>query len=205
MILEIYPSSPDKNKLKEVSECLNNGGVIIYATDTVFAAGCDITNKAAIERLKKIKMLLGSDNQEFTMLCKDLSQMSEFCKPIPSNTFREIKKCTPGAYTFVLESSKEVSKQLNLKRKEIGIRISNSQTVKMLLEHHSNPLLSTSIYSVYDNEKYYFSNVSEISEELIDESDIIIDTSEYCGIIPTTVIDCTNGNFEVIREGLGQL
>ncbi|MFV0344653.1 MAG: L-threonylcarbamoyladenylate synthase [Bacteroidales bacterium] len=205
MILEIYPSSPDERKLREVSQCLNTGGVIIYPTDTVFAAGCDITNKSAIERLKRIKLLLGSDNQEFTMLCKDISQMSEFCKPIPSSIFREIKRCVPGAYTFILESNKEVTRQLNLKRKEIGIRISNSQTVKMLLGHHKNPLLSTSIFNVHDNEKYYFIETSEMPQSLLNEIDIIVDTGEYCGIIPTTVINCTNGNFEVIRKGLGEL
>ncbi|MFV0506841.1 MAG: L-threonylcarbamoyladenylate synthase [Bacteroidales bacterium] len=205
MILEIYPSSPDERKLKELCICLENGGVIIYPTDTVFAIGCDITNKVAVEKLIKIKKILGSNNQKFTMFCKDISQMSEFCKPISSNVFREIKRRIPGAYTFILSSSKDVSKQLNLKRKEIGIRISRSQAVNMILDSYKKPLLTTSIFKTYDEEKYYFTNISEIPEELTHEVNIIVDTGEQCGIIPTSVIDFSSGCLEIIRKGLGEL
>lgn len=201
-LIQIHPDNPDHRKISKVVECLKEGGVIIYPTDTVYGIGCDLYNQKAIERICRIKGVK-PDKMHLSFICYDLSDISQYAKHISTPTFRLMKKALPGAYTFILESSNEVPKILNNKKKQVGIRVPDHEVPRQIVKELGNPILTTSVKDE-DEVLEYMTDPSLIYDKYGHLVDIIID-SGYGGNIPSTVISCIDDNFEVIREGAGEI
>ena len=187
----------------KVTTCLKNGGIIIYPTDTVYALGCDITQARAIERICKLKNIK-PEKSNFSFVCSDLSHLSEYTKAIPNHVFRVMKKALPGAYTFILESNNNVPKLLKQNKKTVGIRVPDNAICRAIVEMLGNPLISTSLHDTGDDILEYFSDPEIIHNNYQDKVDMVIDGG-FGNIYPSTIIDCSEGDFNVTREGLGSL
>lgn len=203
MLIRINENNPDSKTLAQIVNCLKNGGVIIYPTDTVYALGCDITQNKALERICKLKNIK-PEKSKFSFVCSDLSHLSEFTKPIPNQIFRVMKKALPGPYTFILEANNNVPKMVKQERKTVGIRVPENIICKEIINALGNPLLSTSLHDNADDILEYFSDPEVIFQQYQDAVDMVIDGG-HGNIYPSTVIDCSSGVPEVIREGLGSL
>ena len=201
-LLEIHPDNPDKRKIDYVVKCLKEGSVIIYPTDTVYGIGCDLYNSKAIEKVCRIKGVK-PDKMHLSFICYDLSDISKYAKSISNPAFRLMKKALPGAYTFILESSGEVPKIFNVKKKQVGIRVPDHNVPRQIVKLLGNPILTTSVKDD-DEVLEYITEPYLIEEKYGNLVDIVID-SGYGGNQPSTVIDCTTDDFDVIREGAGSL
>ncbi|XZF13467.1 L-threonylcarbamoyladenylate synthase [Chitinophagaceae bacterium MMS25-I14] len=199
MLLHIHPDNPQPRNIKTVVDCLRNGGVIIYPTDTIYGLGCDIYNAHAIERICRIKNI-DPKKAQFSFICKDLSNLSNYAKSVDTPVFRVLKKALPGPYTFILEASREVPKQLKTKKDTVGIRVPDNIITQTLVEELGHPIMSVSLPMNSDVEYY---TDPEIMHDVFEKQvDIVID-SGFGNIIPSTVVDCTSGIPELIREGAG--
>ena len=200
MLLSIHPDHPQTRKINQVVETLENGGIIIYPTDTVYGLGCDIFNSRAVERICQLKRL-NPKKARLSFICENISQVSQFSRPIENNTFRLMKKNLPGPFTFVLNSNNKVPKLFKNNKKTIGIRIPDHQIPYLIVKHLGRPILTTSLRS--DKEEYY-DDPRDFYEEYRKKVDIVIDA----GIgkrVPSTVVDCTSALPEVLRMGAGTL
>lgn len=202
MLLKIHPDNPDERNLNKVIQCLENDGVIVFPTDTVYSIACDIYHPKAYEKLCRIKNIK-PEKANFSLICKDLSHLSEFTRHIPNNIYKIMRKALPGPYTFILEASKEVPKIFTPKKKTIGIRVPNHKVSLAIVEKLGHPIIAT---SVHDNDKIidYTTDPELIFENMKNVVDMVID-SGFGGNIPSTVIDCSSGIAELVREGAGDL
>jgi tRNA threonylcarbamoyl adenosine modification protein (Sua5/YciO/YrdC/YwlC family) len=201
-IIELYPGNLDERKLQKVVECLKNGGIIIYPTDTVYSMGCDIFNTKAVEKLSKIKGIKLQLNN-FSIVCHDLSNISTYAK-VSNNTFRLLKRALPGPFTFILPATGDLPKTLQTKRKTIGIRIPDHEIPLKIIKMLGNPIITTSVKDDIDDILEYPNEIEVIYSQNSVKVDIIIDGG-WCGIEPSTVVLAIDDNFEVIREGVGDL
>jgi tRNA threonylcarbamoyl adenosine modification protein (Sua5/YciO/YrdC/YwlC family) len=202
MFLEIHPDNPDIRKLKQIVECLQDGGLIIYPTDTVYGLGCDISNNTAIEKLCRIKGIK-SNKANFSFICSDLSHISEYAKPFSTNVYKLMKKCLPGAFTFILNATSRVPKLLNSNKKTVGIRVPNNNIALQIVKLLENPIISTSL-KLNDNINEYPTEPDLIYEQFHKIVDIVV--SGGAGFSnPSTIIDCTNDMPQLIRQGAGEL
>lgn len=202
MLIKIYPENPNPRAIDQVVQVLRRGGLIIYPTDTVYGLGCDITNHKALEAICRIRNIK-PEKANFSFICYDLSHISDYIKPIDNATFRVLKKALPGPFTFILNASGNVPKMLSSNKKTVGIRVPDNNTAREIVKTLGNPILSSSIRDEDDIIEY------STDPELIHEKyehlvDIVIDGG-YGGNVPSTVVDCTSGSFEIIREGKGDL
>jgi tRNA threonylcarbamoyl adenosine modification protein (Sua5/YciO/YrdC/YwlC family) len=202
MLIKIYPENPNEKAIEQVAEVLRKGGLIIYPTDTVYGLGCDITNHKAIEAICKIRGIK-PEKANFSFICYDLSHISDYIKPIDNTTFRVLKKALPGPFTFIFNASHMVPKLLSSNKKTVGIRVPDNNIAREIVKVLGNPILSTSIHDE-DEIIEYSTDPELIYEKYQDLVDMVIDGG-YGGNIASTVVDCTNGEFEVIREGKGEL
>jgi len=195
---EIHPDNPQPRLIYQAVEVLRKGGVIVYPTDSSYALACHIGDKSALDKIKRIRQL--DDKHSFSLICKDLAQVSAFTK-VSNDAYRLIKRLTPGAFTFIIDATKEVPKRMmHAKRKTIGIRIPDNAIALALVEELGEPLLSTTL--IMPNEEDALSDPYEIREQLEHEVDLIIDA----GIIQcyvSTIISCANGEVEILRQGKG--
>lgn len=200
-ILKIYPENPQENLINEVVKTLENGGLIIYPSDTVYALGCDINNIKAMEKLAQIKKIR-LDKAQFSIICNDLSHLSAFTKPINTAVFRLLKNRVPGPFTFILEANKNLP--LAYKgNKTIGIRVPDHPIPQLIVEKLGHPIASTSIKD--DDEVIEYTTDPELIVEKYDHLvDIVID-SGYGDNLASTIVDVTSGEPEIIREGKGVL
>jgi tRNA threonylcarbamoyl adenosine modification protein (Sua5/YciO/YrdC/YwlC family) len=203
MLLRISDKNISDPAIFQVAECLRNGGIIIYPTDTVYALGCDITQARAIEKICRLKGIK-PEKSNFSFVCSDLSHLSEFTKAIPNHVFRIMKKALPGPYTFILEANNNVPKLLKQNKKTVGIRVPDNLICKEIIEELGNPLISTSLHDTSDDILEYFSDPEVIHRQYGEVVDLVIDGG-FGNIYPSTVIDCSSDEVEVIREGLGSL
>jgi len=202
MLIKIYPENPNPKAIEQVVEVLKKGGIIIYPTDTVYGLGCDITNQKAIERICQIRGIK-PEKANFSFICSDLRHISDFVKPIDTTVFRLLKKALPGPFTFIFNANNNVPKLLSSNKKTVGIRVPDNNIAREIVKVLGNPILSTSIKD--DDELIEYSTDPElIHEKYEDLVDLVIDGG-YGDNEPSTVVDCTNGDFEVIREGKGIL
>ncbi|WP_316837066.1 L-threonylcarbamoyladenylate synthase [Pedobacter nutrimenti] len=202
MLIKIYPENPNPKAIEQAVEILKKGGLIIYPTDTVYGLGCDITNQKAIERICHLRGIK-PDKANFSFICSDLRHISDYIKPIDTTTFRVLKKALPGPYTFILNANNNVPKLLSSKKKTVGIRVPDNAIAQEIVRQLGNPIISASIKD--DDELIEYSTDPElIHEKYEDTVDLVIDGG-YGDNEPSTVIDCTSGDFEVIREGKGSL
>lgn len=202
MLIRIHPENPQPRDLERVVDILRDGGVIIYPTDTVYGIGCDITNKKAVERVAKLK---GEkvEKANFSIICYDLSHISDYAKHVDNRTFKMMKKGLPGPFTFILEASNKIPKMFTAKKKTIGIRIPNHNIPREIVRLLGNPIVTTSIKD--EDEMIEYSTDPELIHEKFENLvDCVIDGG-YGNQIASTIVDCSSGEIEVIREGLGDI
>jgi tRNA threonylcarbamoyl adenosine modification protein (Sua5/YciO/YrdC/YwlC family) len=203
MLLHLNEKNINSSSIHQIVQCLRNGGIIIYPTDTVYALGGDITSPRAIERISKLKNIK-PEKASFSFVCSDLSHLSEFTKPIPNQVFRIMKKALPGPYTFILEANSNVPKLLKQNRKTVGIRVPDNAICREIVRALGNPVISTSLHDTSDDILEYFSDPEVIHRQYEDAVDMVIDGG-FGNIYPSTVIDCSGDEIAVLREGLGSL
>lgn len=197
---QIHPENPQARLINQAVEIIRSGGVVIYPTDCAYALGCHLGDKGAMEKIKRIRQL--DDKHNFTLVCRDLSEISTYAK-VDNSNYRMLKSCTPGAYTFILKATSEVPRRLlHPKRRTIGIRIPNNPIVLALTEALGEPIMSTSL--IMPGETDPLTDPYEMRELLQHHVDLVIDGG-YCGMEATSVINLTEDVPEVIREGAGDV
>lgn len=201
-LLRIHPENPEIKKINHVVDVLRQGGVVIYPTDTVYGIGCDLMNKHGLSNLLKIKGLKAK-NLNFSFLCTDLSQISEYTKPIPNQVFKTMKKCLPGPFTFLLPANSHLPKILDQSKRTVGVRVPDNSIVTTLVSHLGNPILSASIKD-QDEIIEYTTDPSIICDDYGNLVDCIIDGG-LGGNEPSTVVDCAQGDVILVREGAGDI
>jgi len=202
MLHIIHPDNPDSRKIKLVVDILNKGGVIIYPTDTVYSLGCSLHKKRAIEKLAQLKGIK-LKKANFSVICSDLSHLADYTKPIDRATYKLLNKNLPGPFTFILKASSQIPKLFDTNRKTIGIRIPDNNIVKAIIEALGHPLVTTSIHDE-DEIIEYTTDPSLIEEKWEHLVDGIVDGG-YGNNIASTVVDLSDGDVEIIRQGIGEL
>lgn len=200
-ILKIYPDNPQENYMNEVIKTLEDGGLIIYPSDTVYALGCDIYNVKAMEKLARLKNTT-LDKAQFSIICNNLSHLSEFTRPIETSTFRLLKSKIPGPFTFILEANKNLPLAYKGK-KTVGIRVPDHSIPQLIVEKLGHPIASTSIKD--DDEVIEYSTDPELIAEKYDHLVDIVIGSGYGDNVASTIVDLTSGEPEILREGKGIL
>lgn len=199
-LIRIYEENPNPKQILKVVQVLRAGGLVIYPTDTVYGLGCDITNTKALNKIAKIKGIK-LEKANLSFLCKDLSNLSDYVKQIDTTTFKILKRCLPGPFTFILPGNNTLP-QVFKKKKTVGIRVPDNQICYDLLEALGNPIVSTSIRDE-DEVIEYTTDPELIYEKWAKYVDIVIDGG-YGDNTPSTVVDLTDG-VEIIREGKGDV
>lgn len=198
-LLRIYEENPNPKAIRKAVEILQKGGVIIYPTDTVYGLGCDITNTKALERIARLKGVK-LDKANFTFVCADLSNLSDYVRQIDTPTFKILKKALPGPYTFILPGNNSLPKEFK-KRKTVGIRVPDNNIARTLVTQLGNPIVSTSIYDE-DELLEYTTDPELIHEKWNDLVDLVIDGG-YGDNVASTIIDLSGDVPEIVREGKG--
>ena len=202
MLIRIHPDNPDPRQIKKVVECLKDGGVIIYPTDTVYGLGCDVFNKKAMEKLCRIKGL-DIKKHNLSFVCYDLSHIADFTKHLETSTYKLMKKTLPGPYTFILKANNAIPKLFKNKKKEIGIRIPDNNIPRNIVKELGNPIVTTSIKDK-DMLIEYSTDPELINDLYGTRVDIVIDGG-YEDSTPSTIIDFTNITPQILRQGKGNL
>jgi tRNA threonylcarbamoyl adenosine modification protein (Sua5/YciO/YrdC/YwlC family) len=187
MLIRLHPVNPQPRQIKEIVECLLDGGVIVYPTDTIYGLGCDIFQRKAVEKICRLKNI-DPLKAQLSFVCSDLSDVSKYTKSISTPLYRLIKNYLPGPYTFILPASKDVPKILQTKKNTIGLRIPDNKIAKTIVQQLAHPLLSTSLPGVMVEE---YTDPELIYENFNKLVDIVIDGGPG-GMVPSTVIDCTS-------------
>jgi tRNA threonylcarbamoyl adenosine modification protein (Sua5/YciO/YrdC/YwlC family) len=199
MLIKIYPENPNPKQVQKVVDVLRSGGLIVFPTDTVYAFGCDLMNAKALQRLaamREVKL----EKANFSFICSDLSNLSDFARQIDNTTFKYLKRSLPGPYTFVLQGSSKLPPVFK-KKKEVGIRIPDHTVPRAIVDMLGNPIVSASLYDE-DEILEYTTDPELIYEKWGSRVDLVID-SGYGGNVPSTVIDLTGPEPELIRQGKG--
>lgn len=199
MLLNLHPENPQSRLLNQIVECLKNGGIIIYPTDTIYGLGCDIADQKAIERICKIKNV-DPKKVQLSVICRDLSHLSDYTKSIDTPLYRMLKNYLPGPYTFILPASKQVPKILKSKKDTIGLRIPDNVICQQILETLGNPILSTTLPGEMVEE---YTDPEIIFEKFKNQVDIVI-SGGMGGMIPSTIVDCTSDEWHITRQGAGE-
>ncbi|WP_132877275.1 L-threonylcarbamoyladenylate synthase [Tamaricihabitans halophyticus] len=195
---DVHPRNPQRRSIGQVVELVRNGGLIAYPTDSCFALGCQLGDKAGIDRIRAIRKL--DDRHHFTLVCEDFAQLGQFVV-VNNAVFRAIKAATPGKYTFILPATKEVPRRLlHPKKKTVGVRIPEHTVAQALVAELGEPLLSSTL--LLPDEQEPLTNGWEIKEQLDHVIDAVVDSGE-CGVEPTTVVDFSVDEPEIVRYGAG--
>lgn len=201
VLIKLFEQNPNPKEVKKVVDILRNGGLVIYPSDTVYALGCDITNNRALEKVAKIKgVKLAKAN--FSFVCKDLSNLSDYVKQIDTATFKLLKRALPGPYTFILPGNNNLPTVFK-KKKEVGIRVPDNAITQAIVEQLGNPIISTSIYDE-DEVIEYMTDPELIFEKWHTQVDAVVDGG-YGDNVASTIINLTSGEPVLIREGKGSL
>lgn len=199
--IKIYPENPNEKEIAKVVKVLKDGGLVIYPTDTVYGLGCDITNTKALEKIAKIKGIK-LEKANFSFVCSDLKNISDYVRQIDTPTFKILKRALPGPYTFILPGNNNLPKEFK-KKNTVGIRVPDNNIALEIVRQLGNPIVSTSIHD--DDEVLEYTTDPElIFEKWQNLVDVVIDGG-YGDNYASTVIDLSNGEPEVIREGKGSL
>jgi tRNA threonylcarbamoyl adenosine modification protein (Sua5/YciO/YrdC/YwlC family) len=203
MLLEFFSSNNiDQKKIDQVVEVLKKGNVIVIPTDTVYSFACDLNNKKALEKMARLKdVKLTKAN--FSLICYDLSSLSDYTKPLNRTVYKIMNKALPGPYTFILDANNLVPKLFGNNKKEVGIRIPDNDITRAIVKTLGNPL---AVSSVHDDDEIvdYTTDPKAIEERYENETALVIDAG-YGNNVPSTIVDCSNNNIEVIREGIGEV
>ena len=194
----IHPDNPQPRLIKQAVEVVRKGGVIVYPTDSAYALGCHVGDKKALDQIRRIRRV--NDKHNFTLVCRDLSEIAVYAK-VDNSVYRSINAHTPGAYTFILEATREVPRRLmHPKRRTIGIRVPDNRVAQALLEELGEPLISSTL--IMPDDDMPLTDAEDIRELLEHHVDLIIDGGN-CGIEPTTVVDMSDHISNVVRQGKG--
>ncbi len=202
MLLKIHPENPSDRQIKKVVECLSKGGIIIYPTDTVYGIGCDIYKNKAVEKIAQLKGIKKA-KANFSFICSDLRHISDFTKPINNEVYKLMRRYLPGPFTFILEANNKVPKLFQSKKKTVGIRIPDNNITNVIITELGNPIMSSSVYDE-DELIEYTTDPELIHEKYKNIVDIVIDGG-FGGNEASTIIDCTQNEISIIREGKGVL
>ncbi len=203
MLKRIYNENPNEKEIDEVVNCLRNGGVIIYPTDTVYGLGCDINNKKALERVAKIKGIKLKD-AHFSFICYDLSHLSVYAKQVSTRTYKLLKRIFPGPYTIILNATSKIPKIFSNKKKTVGIRITDNNIIREIVKQLGSPIVSTSIHDE-DDIIEYSTDPELIYEKYSHQVDMVINGG-YGMNVASTVVNCTDDDeYTIVREGKGDL
>ncbi|GAB3258310.1 L-threonylcarbamoyladenylate synthase [Larkinella harenae] len=198
--LQIHPDTPEERKIRHVVDVLRDGGVIIYPTDTIYGLGCDIHNTRAIERVARIKGIKPQKN-DFSFICHDLSHIADYAR-VSNQAFKLMKRLLPGPYTFILDVSNRVPKILHTNKRTVGIRIPDHAIPRQIVKELGNPIITTTIKDIEDEIVPYITDPEIIFERFQHLVDIVIDGG-MGGNKPSTIINATTDDFELVRQGLG--
>ncbi|HCY90286.1 MAG TPA: threonylcarbamoyl-AMP synthase [Chitinophagaceae bacterium] len=199
MLLRIHPEDPQPRLIKQVVECLLDGGVIVYPTDTIYGLGSDIFQQKGIEKICRIKKI-DPQKAQLSFICRDLSHLSDYTKSIDTPLYRMLKRHLPGPFTFILPASKQVPKILQSRKSTIGLRVPDNEICRHILDALGHPLLSASLPGEMVEE---YTDPEIIYERFGDEVDFVIDGG-VGGMAPSTIVDCTTDDWQVTRQGLGE-
>jgi len=199
MLLHVHPLNPQPRQIKTIIDCLKSGGIIIYPTDTIYGLGCDIFQHKAIERICRIKNV-DPLKAQLSFICNDLSDLSTYTKSISTPLYRLLKQHLPGPYTFILPASKEVPKILKSKKDTIGLRVPDNLIARTIVQELGHPILSASLPGEMVEEYTDPELMQENFKKLVD---LVVDGG-IGGMIPSTIVDCTEEVPVVTREGLGE-
>jgi len=198
IVLAVHPVDPQERLLRQAVKVIDEGGVIVYPTDSTYALGCHLGDKAALERIRRIRRT--ERDHDFTLVCSDLSELATYAR-VDNWAYRMVRAHTPGPYTFVLKATHDVPKRLrDPKRKAIGIRVPDNKIAQMLIALNRQPLMSSTL--LLPGEDLPLTDVDDIEEKVGSQVDLIIDGGTG-GIEPTTVVDLSHGRIELVREGKG--
>ncbi|QNA44400.1 L-threonylcarbamoyladenylate synthase [Lacibacter sediminis] len=199
MLLHVHPENPQPRQIKTIVDCLQSGGIIIYPTDTIYGLGCDIFQHKAIERICRIKNV-DPQKAQLSFICNDLSDLSNYAKQISTPVYRMLKQYLPGPYTFILPASREVPKILKSKKDTIGLRVPDNEIARTIIRELGHPILSASLpgemVEEYTDPEYMHDNFKKLVDLVVDGG--------IGGMVPSTIVDCTNDEPVVLREGLGE-
>lgn len=202
-IYELNPDNPQPRNLEQISDALRNGAIMLYPTDTVYAIGCDMNVKSAIERVRALKRL--SNDKPLTFLCSSLSNISEYAI-VTDEAYRIMKRLIPGPYTFLLPTTKLVPKLvMSPKRKTTGIRVPDQNVCQALLKSLGNPIISTSAHIIEEEEESssFYGEKAQLFDEFDKQVDIIIDDYTEPGYQVSTILDFSSDKPAIVRQGLG--
>ncbi len=202
MLVRLFNENPNPREIRKIADILRSGGLIIYPTDTVYGLGCDITNSKAVEKVARWKGVK-IEKSNFSFICSDFSHLSDYTKPIPNSIFKVIRNNLPGPFTFILKANNKVPKYFKGKKKTVGIRIPDNNIIREIVAELGNPILSTSIHDE-DEILEYTTDPELIYEKYGELADAVIDGG-FGELIPSTVVDCTQHEIEIVREGKGKL
>ena len=202
MLLKIFNENPNSRHIDIVVDCINKGGIVVYPTDTIYALGCDILSQKAVANIAKIKGT-SADKDHFSLICCDLSNLSEFTKPLPNNIFKTMKANLPGAFTFILNANNSVPAIFKSKKKTVGIRVPDNNIIREIVRRLGRPIVTTSIKDT-DEIVEYMTDPELIYEKYQNLVDIVIDGG-FGGNVPSTIIDCTDDEPKIVRQGKGIL
>ena len=202
MLVRIHPENPAPRHIKMVIDVLNKGGIVIFPTDTIYGMGCSIQHIKSVDRIARIK---GEKKKQFnySFIFNDLSMLSEFTRPLDNHIFRLIKRNLPGPFTFILEANNNIPKLFHSKKRTVGIRIPDDLVISTIISELGHPILTTSIRDE-DEVVEYTTDPSLIYDKFKDRVDMVIDAG-YGDNEASTVVDCTGGEIEIIRQGKGIL
>jgi len=198
MLMHIHPRDPQPRLIKQVVATLEQGGVIIYPTDTIYGLGCDIFQQKAIERICRIKHV-DPRKAQLSFVCSDLSHLADFAKQLPNPVYRLLKEYLPGPYTFILPASKMVPKMIQSKKDTIGLRIPDNNIALAIVRELGRPILSASLPGELVED---YTDPEIMYENFMNDVDIVVDGG-MGGTVPSTIVDCTSDEPNVLREGLG--
>ena len=203
MFLKLYPDNPNPRYVKMILECLQDGGVIVFPTDTIYGMGGDIHSSKALDRICQIKGIR-REKANFSFIFHDLSMLSDFTKPINNDVYKMMKRNLPGPFTFILNANNNIPRLFQSKKKTIGIRIPDQPIITHLVQELGNPIMTTSLVDEDDEMGRYYTDPEEIYEKYKDLVDIVIDggAGEH---VASTVVDCTEDEIYIVRQGKGIL
>jgi tRNA threonylcarbamoyl adenosine modification protein (Sua5/YciO/YrdC/YwlC family) len=197
---QIHPDNPQARLIRNAADIVRGGGVVVYPTDSAYALGCQIGDKNALDRIRRIRKL--DDRHNFTLVCSDLSEIATYAK-VDNAAYRLLRHCTPGPYTFILKATSEVPRRLmHPKRKTVGLRVPDNRIAAALLADLGEPLMSVTL--IMPGEEYPMIDPYDIRDTLQHEVDLVIDGG-YCGMEPTTVVDLADDTPMVLRVGKGDI
>jgi tRNA threonylcarbamoyl adenosine modification protein (Sua5/YciO/YrdC/YwlC family) len=202
MYLTLYPENPNEKELRKAVDCLKKDGVVIYPTDTVYGIGCSIYSKKAIERIARIKNMK-SNKMEFSIICHDLKNISDYTRQLDKTTYRLLKSTLPGPFTYILNANNQVPKLFDRKKHTVGIRVPDNNIARELVRLLGNPMLSTSVHDE-DEVLEYTTDPSLIYEKYQQVVDLVIDGG-YGNNEASTIVDCTEDVPAILRQGIGIL